>query len=131
MEVSVENLKIQQGSFQIFIPKFHIKSGSHVLIEGPSGTGKTSFLHAIAGLLVCDQGKILIEGESQLDRSENQRENLRLRSMGLILQRLHLLESLTVEENLQLGFFPDPIKPDRILDLAKRLGIEHKLDYLP
>lgn len=131
MEIHVENLKIEQGSFHLEIPRIEIRSGTHVLIEGASGCGKTSLLHAIAGLLNCERGKIVIEGQSQLDRTEKQKEQLRQRKMGLILQKLHLLDSLTVEENLALGFFPDPVKPDRILHLLKKLGLDHKRDYLP
>lgn len=131
MEIHVENLKIEQGSFLLEIPRVEIRSGTHVLIEGVSGCGKTSFLHAIAGLLNFERGKILIEGQSQLDRSEKQKEQLRQRKMGLILQKLHLLDSLTVEENISLGFYPDPVKPDRILDLLRKLSLDHKRDHLP
>lgn len=73
-----------------------------MLIKGPSGIGKTTLLHLIAGLFLPDEGEVSI-GDKSLNRlTDNERSALRRNSIGIIFQKLNLIEHLTVLENAGL-----------------------------
>ena len=85
------------------VREFRIPFGSHVLIHGPSGIGKTTLLHLIAGLFLPDEGDVSI-GEFKLRHlTEYQRGKLRRDHIGIIFQRLNLIDHLNVQENVSLS----------------------------
>jgi ABC-type lipoprotein export system ATPase subunit len=84
------------------IPRLEIRQGEKMLLQGPSGSGKTTFLHLIAGLLFPSDGSILIEENNLRFLSDNQRCALRRSVMGLVFQKLNLLDHLTALENVQI-----------------------------
>ncbi|MCE1164080.1 MAG: ATP-binding cassette domain-containing protein [Bacteroidetes bacterium] len=73
-----------------------------MLIKGPSGIGKTTLLHLIAGLFLPDEGEVIIGGKALGKLSDNERSELRRSSVGIIFQKLNLIEHLTVLENAEL-----------------------------
>lgn len=89
------------------IPSLKIQAGSHRLIHGASGSGKTTLLHLIAGLLIPDTGSVEIDGQRLSTLTDNERCELRRRKIGLIFQKLNLLDHLTTEENILLGLHQD------------------------
>ena len=107
-----ENLQIQLTNVSVRIPgrerpifnipSLEVKSGEKLLLQGPSGTGKTTLLHLIAGLLVPSDGVVLIDEQNLRFLSDNQRCRLRRSRMGLIFQTLNLLDHLTALENIRL-----------------------------
>lgn len=92
--------------------------GKHALILGPSGSGKTTLLNLIARLLPLDGGQILFQGEDC--NKQGSPQAWRLRHIGQVFQEIHLLEALTVFQNIEMVQFqsadPDP------LPLAELLG---------
>jgi len=84
---------------------FCIKRGEAVGIIGPSGTGKSTALRLISGLISPDKGDILVNGKSILDENQEQEEaeegrrKIRLQ-LGLVFQNGALFDSLTVAENV-------------------------------
>ena len=107
------------------IPEWRLAKMRHCLVLGPSGSGKTTLLHILAGLTVSFSGSIQVLGADPRALSPTKRDRFRGRHIGLIFQRLHLLESLTARENLVLahwsaGLKPDPLQIDKLLD---RLGL--------
>jgi phospholipid/cholesterol/gamma-HCH transport system ATP-binding protein len=77
-----------------------IYQGDALVAIGPSGTGKSTVLRALAGLIPVDEGEIYVKGKRRLGLIEDNEDSLRV---ALVFQQAALFDSLTVEENV--GFF--------------------------
>lgn len=94
-----------------------IYRGEALVIIGPSGTGKSTILRIIAGLLAADAGEIYIKGKERQGLIEDGEEQMRI---ALVFQQAALFDSLTVEENV--GFFlyeHSQLPPARISQLVE------------
>ena len=76
--------------------------GSGLLIRGPSGSGKSSLVYLLSGLLRPNKGEINWEGINIWNLSENDRDVWRKRTLGIIFQDFHLLNELSPLENVLL-----------------------------
>lgn len=104
LHFKIENLKFEYGDQIVFENQnLTINKGQKLLIHGPSGCGKTTLINLMSGLLQSKFGKILFENENLCKLTENQLDKLRAKNFGLIFQRLHLLNYLNVEQNIQLA----------------------------
>jgi phospholipid/cholesterol/gamma-HCH transport system ATP-binding protein len=74
-----------------------IYPGEAIAIIGPSGTGKSTVLRIIAGLLAPDEGEIFVQGELRQGLVE---DHLTSSGIGMVFQQAALFDSLTVEENV-------------------------------
>ncbi len=74
-----------------------IYEGEALVIIGPSGTGKSTILRIIAGLLPMDQGEIYLKGKKRLTLAEDAQDLMRI---SLVFQQAALFDSLTVQENV-------------------------------
>lgn len=81
---------------------FRIGVGDKVALMGPSGSGKSSLLHCLSGVLCPDRGEVLFGGEELTALSEVRRSDLRLRRMGVVFQFGDLVPELTLLENVML-----------------------------
>lgn len=110
-------------------PDIELGKGEHLLVLGPSGAGKTTFLHLLSGLLPLASGSIHI-GNTNIDTlSRKERDDFRGRHIGIVFQKSYFVKSLTARENLSLRqCFPDKT-PDieRMMELSERLGIADQL----
>ncbi len=79
-----------------------IKKGEIVLLEGPSGIGKSTLLHILSGVEIPDSGEVMIDGKNLFEMSEDARARFRLEHIGIIFQQMNLIDDLTVEENIAL-----------------------------
>lgn len=79
-----------------------VPAGSTVAIMGRSGSGKSTLLHLLAGLLAPCAGDVQVDGAPFGSLSERQRDDVRLREMGVVFQFGELLPELTLLENVQL-----------------------------
>ena len=114
------------------IPRFALKSGEQIALEGGSGTGKTTFLHIIAGILQADSGSIRLAGQEISVMSEAQRDSIRARSIGYVFQTFNLLQGYTALENVALGMmFGKGVDFDYARVLLKRVGLAERMDYRP
>ena len=89
-----------------------IKEGSFVAIVGKSGSGKSSLLHIMGGLTKPQKGKVLLEGQSLYDMSDDRLSRYRRRRMGFVFQFYNLISSLNVIENIILPIHLDHLKED-------------------
>src|SRR5258708_23845292 len=79
-----------------------ITSGEAVAIVGASGSGKSTLLAILAGLDTPTRGTVQIEGADLFSLDEDQRAELRGRSVGFVFQSFQLLPALTALENVML-----------------------------
>ena len=112
---------------------FSVEKGEFVAIIGPSGTGKSTYLHILGGVDVPTKGSVVINQTDISNLDETALAIFRRRQIGLIYQFYNLIPILTVQENLTLPLLLDGRKPDekQISTLVKRLGLENRLDHLP
>ena len=100
------------------------------ILFGPSGAGKTSVLHAIAGLLRPDRGHIRVGGSPLFDADAGIDIPAEARRGGMVFQEPRLFPHLRVAANLRYGMAPDSDLADRIAELDF-LGIGDLLDRWP
>lgn len=108
------------------IPNIRLGRGEQLLILGKSGSGKTTILHILAGLLQPKSGEVLIDGTSLYGLKGTQLDKFRGKNIGIIFQKPHILAPLTVEENLLLANYFSEKKTSRIDAILTDLGIAHK-----
>jgi putative ABC transport system ATP-binding protein len=114
------------------VPAFALAAGGQLALRGESGSGKTTFLNLIAGILAADAGRVEIDGTDMTALSEPRRDRLRAEKLGYIFQTFNLLQGYTVLENVVLGMSFGP-GADRMhaRDLLGRVGLGHRLDHFP
>lgn len=91
------------GSEVLRVPAWQAEQGAHWLLLGPSGSGKTTLLHVLAGILRPGAGSVTVAGQALAALGAAELDRFRGRNIGIVLQRLHLIASLTVMHNLLLA----------------------------
>src|SRR5688572_16633861 len=95
---------------------FEAAAGDHWLVLGASGSGKTTLLNLLAGLLRPSEGTVEVGGESLgalAARGGAALDQWRGRNVGIVPQKLHLVSSLTVLQNLMLAPYLAGLPADR------------------
>ena len=113
---------------------FSIDTGDFVMIEGESGSGKTTFLNLLTGLTEPTSGDVLISGKPLKDIGDKELSKIRNQKIKYIPQGESLLSALTVRENIlfpyTIGGLEKP-SPERLLEVSDKLGITDLLDEYP
>ena len=81
---------------------FKINEGDFLMIMGKSGSGKTTLLNLLGLLDSFDDGEYRLKGKNVIGLNENERSILRNLNMGFIFQQFHLIDSLTIGQNVEL-----------------------------
>jgi ABC-type lipoprotein export system ATPase subunit len=114
------------------VPEFSLAAQAQVALSGESGSGKTTFLNLIAGILAPDSGSIKLNGQELAGLSESARDRVRATSIGYIFQTFNLLQGYTALENVLLGMsFGPGADREFAKALLRRVGLEAKLNHLP
>ena len=104
-----------------------------VAVAGASGSGKSTLLAILAGLDTPTSGSVELDGEDIFSMNEDQRAELRGRSLGFVFQSFQLLPALTALENvmlpLELSSHPDPEKGSK--EMLARVGLGERLHHYP
>lgn len=130
----IANLRHQFGErLALDLPQFAAAAGEHWLVLGASGSGKTTFLNLAAGLLPASEGTIEVGGEDIAKLRGGARDRWRGRTVGIVPQKLHLVASLTVAQNLELATWLAgmPRNPGRALSLLDELGLRDRAGSRP
>ncbi|HLT08725.1 MAG TPA: ATP-binding cassette domain-containing protein [Cyclobacteriaceae bacterium] len=104
--LQTKGIKFQyEGSKPILLPDLHLSGGDELLILGKSGSGKTTILNILGGLLPPQHGEVIIDEVSLYHLKGTALDKFRGRHIGIVFQKPHLLKPLTVEENIGLANF--------------------------
>lgn len=112
-----------------------IEPGEFVAIMGPSGCGKSTLLNIIGMLDSPTNGGYLFAGEPVSGRSENQLAQIRKHNIGFIFQDFHLIEELSVRENIELALLYHDVsaaeRKRRAEQVMEEVGIAHRAGHRP
>jgi len=107
----------------------NIETGEFITILGPSGSGKSTFLNILGGLDTDFQGKVKFFDKDLATFNEKQMVKFRRDNVSFIFQEYHLLPTLTVYENVQVGQYLS-VSKSSIDDILEKVGLaEHKNKY--
>jgi predicted ABC-type transport system involved in lysophospholipase L1 biosynthesis ATPase subunit len=112
-----------------------VSRGEMVAVVGPSGCGKSSLLNVLAGIDPPTSGSVTLLGRGLYDLGEGERSALRLRRLGFIFQRFHLLAVLTAAENVELPMAEAGVPKDerrrRARELLDYVGLGYRAGHRP
>lgn len=127
LDIRLKNITVKKpmsDDVLLNFSKLDVTGGARLLIKGPSGIGKTTLLHLIAGLFLPYKGEVQI-GDSVLNKlSDNERCTLRRKSVGIIFQKLNLIDHLTVSENVALPLYGKKERDTKVIDALKKVNME-------
>ncbi len=114
-------------------PNINIGSEGVLLVIGQSGTGKTTLLHLLAGLMDAIQGSIMVDNIDLSQLSGTKRDFFRGRHIGLVFQQAQFIRSINVMQNLQLARSLAGLPNDEgfAASLLNELGIGSKANSRP
>jgi putative ABC transport system ATP-binding protein len=116
----------------VSVDSFSMASADQIGMKGESGSGKTTFLNLIAGIVKPDAGSIIIDDTELTKLSESRRDRLRATTLGCVYQSFNLLQGYTCLENvlIAMAFGAGQDRAFASL-LLQRVGLSHRLDYYP
>ena len=112
---------------------FLVKQKEFISIVGKSGTGKTTLLSILTGLVKPDEGKIFFSGQDITNFDEEKLARFRLLNIGIVFQDFKIISSLSVFDNVYLAIHTrDDIKKgdkkEMIENIVGLVGLKHKLN---
>jgi predicted ABC-type transport system involved in lysophospholipase L1 biosynthesis ATPase subunit len=112
-----------------------VAAGEWISIVGPSGCGKSSLLNVLAGIDAPSTGTVELLGRPLHALNEGERSRLRLREVGFVFQRFHLLAVLTALENVELPMAEAGVgraeRRARARELLEYVGLGHRTGHRP
>lgn len=113
----------------------HVKEGEFISIMGPSGSGKSTLLNVIGMLDEFNEGEYNFLHESVHKLKEKQRTSLYKQYIGFVFQAYHLIDELTVYENIETPLIYQNVKTSErkamVADILDRFNIVGKKDLFP
>lgn len=121
------------GGPSLAFPDLSLGNGQHLLLRGASGSGKSSLIALLAGLRRASRGEVWLAGRALGGLAPAALDRWRGACLGLLPQRLHLCEGLSLRDNLRLPFTAvgEAEPAGRIDALAERLGLTGLLHRAP
>ncbi|MCI0512026.1 ABC transporter ATP-binding protein [candidate division KSB1 bacterium] len=114
---------------------FEVKAGEFISIMGPSGAGKSTLLHIIGMLDDASGGEYYFNDEPVHNMNEKKRTLLHQQNIGFVFQQYHLIDELTVYENLETPLLYKKVKSDErkglIAEILDRFNMVAKKDLFP
>ncbi len=136
--ISISDLRFRypEGEFELNVPSLKVETRETVAVIGPSGTGKTTLLHLMAGIRLPQEGTVITDEEYVTDLDDGARRDFRIRRIGMVFQEFELLEYLTVLDNILLPYringslnLNREVR-QRAASIAEKVGIADKLNRL-
>lgn len=132
--IKTQNVRFSYSAQQNFhFPDMECADGQTLLITGNSGTGKTTLLHLLGGLLQPEKGEILINNQNIQALTASKQDAFRGQSVGMILQKSFFIEALTVLDNVVLAsWVAKGIKAkEKAWSILDNLGLKDHVNKLP
>lgn len=112
-----------------------VYDGDLTVIMGSSGSGKSTLLYALSGMDRINGGELFYRDRNITNASEKELTGLRANDLGFVFQRTHLINNLTLGENIRMaaliGNIPDNEAKMRADELITRMNLENAKDRLP
>ena len=112
-----------------------VRPGEFVSVVGPSGSGKSTLLHVLGLLDEPSAGEYRFDGVPVGALTEKQRTTIHRERIGFVFQAYHLLDELTVAENIETPLLyqkrPGPERRARVAEMLDRFGMVAKKDLFP
>ncbi|MBX7046083.1 MAG: ABC transporter ATP-binding protein [Ignavibacteria bacterium] len=116
----------------INIPDFSLKENFRLAISGKSGSGKSTFLNLVSGIISADSGEIIFNDKKISSLSESKRDIFRSQNIGYIFQTFNLLQAFTAIENVMLGMmFAGKSDRKNAEALLNKVGLGKKINHKP
>lgn len=134
------SFKIGKKGKEKYIPvlkeiKFEVHKGEMVSIVGKSGSGKSTFLHILAGFMVPEKGKVFVNGIETSAFNEAESAAFRLENYGFIFQNFQLMPGLNAFENIELPLKLQGIDKEerqkKVKKLMHEVGLAQVADHYP
>lgn len=129
---------VNSGGNRIFLLKdinLQVQEGEFISIMGPSGSGKSTLLHVIGMLDSFDEGHYNFLREDIYKLKEKQRTEIYKQYIGFVFQAYHLIDELTVLENIETPLLYQNVKSSErkamVADMLDRFNIVGKKDLFP
>ena len=135
MYLEVKNLKKSYGAGEGFVQVLKgvstgVEQGKMCVIQGTSGSGKSTFLNCIGGLDTIDSGSVKVDGTEIAGMNQEQLSDYRRANLGFIFQFYNLVPNLTVKENIQVcQYLTD--NPLDMEELLETLGLKEHQNKFP
>ena len=114
---------------------FSVSEGEFVGIMGASGSGKTTLLNCISTIDTVSAGRVYLDGTDVTEIREKDLARFRRENLGFVFQDFHLLDTLTVSENIALALTINHVPAEQIdgkvREMAGKLNITDILDKYP
>jgi phospholipid/cholesterol/gamma-HCH transport system ATP-binding protein len=113
---------------------FTVRRGETKIVLGGSGTGKSTIINLILGLLKPDGGRVIIDGEDITDHEETEMMRVR-KKIGMVFQEGALFDSLSVYENVAYRLHEEHVPEDEVEHEVRRMlrfvNLEDAIDKMP
>lgn len=135
MYLEVKNLKKSYGNGEGFVQVLKgistgVEKGKMCVIQGTSGSGKSTFLNCIGGLDTIDSGSVTVDGKEIVGLSQDALSDYRRDNLGFIFQFYNLVPNLTVKENIEVcKYLTD--HPIDMEELLETLGLTEHQNKFP
>jgi putative ABC transport system ATP-binding protein len=132
--ISVQGLRHRYGDRQVLaLDAWRAEAGDRWLVLGASGSGKTTLLGIVGGLLRPSAGRVTVDGQDLAALSGAALDHFRGQRIGFVPQKLHLIPSLGVAENLLLAQYLAGVAQDRgrVAEVLGGLGIAERAEARP
>jgi len=118
---------------QLAVPEFLLAKGQHAILLGPSGSGKSTLLHLLAAILTPQNGRIVVGDTDLAQLSPTAADKWRGSTIGFLPQKLALIPSLNVRDNILVAAYASDIAVDRarVDALLTTLGMQDKANAQP